>query len=58
MNRTYWGYHLPGLKESDINLAVQPGNYPNLITKWDAPRIIYYVPIDETQTNKLCDQNP
>lgn len=58
MNRTYWGYHLPGLKESDINLAVQPSNYPNLITKWDAPRIIYYVPIDETQTNKLCDQNP
>lgn len=58
MNRTYWGYHLPGLKESDINLSVAPRNYPNLITKWDAPRVIYYVPIDEIQTNRLCVQNP
>ncbi len=37
MNRTYWGYHLPGLKESDINLSVAPRNYPNLVTKWNAP---------------------
>ncbi|MBO9153349.1 RagB/SusD family nutrient uptake outer membrane protein [Chitinophaga sp. GCM10012297] len=58
MNRTYWGYHLPGLKESDIDLSAQPRNYPNLINKWDATRIIYYVPIDEIQTNQLCIQNP
>jgi hypothetical protein len=58
LNRTYWGYHLPGLKESDINLSVNPTNYANMITKWDNNRIIYYIPIDEIQTNKLCGQNP
>lgn len=58
LDRTYWGYHLPGLKESDIDLSAQPRNYPNLITKWNAARIIYYVPIDEIQTNQLCIQNP
>ena len=58
MNRTYWGYHLPGLKESDIDLSVQPGNYTNEIINWDNNRIIYYIPIDEVQTNKLCQQNP
>ncbi|MET7001618.1 RagB/SusD family nutrient uptake outer membrane protein [Chitinophaga defluvii] len=58
LNRTYWGYHLPGLKESDIDLSVNPGNYPNMIVKWNAPRIIYYIPIDEVQTNTLCTQNP
>lgn len=58
MNRTYWGYHLPGLKESDINLSVRPANYGNMTVKWDAARIIYYIPIDEVQTNRLCEQNP
>lgn len=58
LNRTYWGYHLPGLKESDIDLSVNPGNYSNMIIKWNAPRIIYYIPIDEVQTNTLCTQNP
>lgn len=58
MNRTYWGYHLPGLKESDINLANKPAGYPNMTVKWDAARIIYYIPIDEVQTNRLCVQNP
>lgn len=58
MNRTYWGYHLPGLKESDINLAVKPAGYNNMIIAPDAKRIIYYIPIDEIQTNKLCEQNP
>jgi hypothetical protein len=58
MNRTYWGYHLPGLKESDINLAAAPVGYSNMIIKPDANRIIYYIPIDEIQTNKLCQQNP
>jgi len=58
MNRTYWGYHLPGLKESDIDLSTQPGNYNNEIINWDNNRIIYFIPIDEVQTNKLCQQNP
>lgn len=58
MNRTYWGYHLPGLKESDIDLSVQPGNYTNKIINWDNNRTIYFIPIDEVQTNKLCQQNP
>lgn len=58
LNRTYWGYHLPGLKESDINLGAQPGNYNNAIINWDNNRIIYFIPIDEVQTNTLCQQNP
>lgn len=58
LNRNYWGYHLPGLKESDINLSVNPGNYANKVINWDNNRIIYYIPIDEIQTNKLCTQNP
>jgi hypothetical protein len=57
MNRQYWGYHLSGLKESDVNLAVLPTNYANLTTPWNSPRIIYYIPIDEVQTNILCRQN-
>ena len=58
LDRTYWGYHLPGLKETDIDLSRQPSGYPNLVLSWQNPRIIYYIPIDETNTNKLCIQNP
>ncbi len=58
MNRSYWGYHLPGLKETDIDLSVQPTGYPNEIVSWQNPRTIYYIPIDEINTNKLCTQNP
>ncbi len=58
LNRTYWGYHLPGLKETDINLSQSPSGYPNMIVQWTDPRIIYYIPIDEIQTNSLCVQNP
>jgi len=57
LNRTYWGYHLPGLKETDINLSKQPVGYPNMIITPDNPKIIYYIPIDEVQTNTLCKQN-
>lgn len=57
MDRTYWGYHLPGLKETDINLSVNPSGYPNMIIAPSNPRIIYYIPIDEIQTNTLCTQN-
>jgi len=58
LNRTYWGYHLPGLQASDINLAVNPTGYPNMIIAPTDPRIIYYIPIDEINTNSLCTQNP
>jgi hypothetical protein len=57
LNRTYWGYHLRGLKETDINLAVPPAGYNNMITNWNSNRIIYYIPVDEVQSNKLCKQN-
>jgi hypothetical protein len=58
LNRTYWGYHLAGLKESDIDLSAQPANYDNMIINWDNTKTIYYIPIDEIQTNTLCTQNP
>ena len=58
MNRTYWGYHLPGLKETDIDLNRQPSGYQNMITQPGDPSIIYYIPIDEIQSNPLCTQNP
>jgi len=57
MDRTYWGYHLPGLKETDINLATSPSGYANLSVNWNSDRIIYYIPIDEIQSNPQCTQN-
>jgi len=57
LDRTYWGYHLPGLKETDIDLSVAPSGYQNMITQPTDPRVIYYIPIDEIQTNTLCTQN-
>jgi hypothetical protein len=57
MNRTYWGYHLPGLKETDIDLSKKPSGYSNMIINWNDPKIIYYIPIDEIQANPLCIQN-
>lgn len=58
MDRSYWGYHLPGLKETDIDLSKEPTGYPNEIIPPTDPRIIYYIPIDEVQSNPLCVQNP
>jgi hypothetical protein len=58
LNRAYWGYHLPGLKETDIDLSKQPTGYANMIVQPDDPRTIYYIPIDEIQSNPLCTQNP
>ncbi len=58
MDRTYWGYHLPGLKEADIDLSKTPSGYANMIVPSTDPRVIYYIPIDEVQTNTLCTQNP
>jgi starch-binding outer membrane protein, SusD/RagB family len=58
MDRSYWGYHLPGLKESDIDLSTKPNGYANEIVDYTNPRIIYYIPVDETLANPLCLQNP
>jgi hypothetical protein len=58
MDRSYWGYHLPGLKETDIDLSKTPTGYANEIIQPDNPRIIYYIPIDEIVSNNLCVQNP
>lgn len=58
LDRTYWGYHLPGLKESDIDLSKKPAGYANMVIAPDNKRIVYFIPIDEIQTNKLCAQNP
>jgi hypothetical protein len=58
LDRDYWGYHLPGLKETDIDLSKKPVGYADEVIQPTDPRIIYYIPIDEIQTNKLCTQNP
>ena len=58
LNKNYWGYHLPGLKETDINLSRAPSGYQNLSTPFTSPRIIYYLPIDEVLSNPLAVQNP
>ena len=58
MNRAYWGYHLPGLQETDVDLSTDRAGYANQVVNWDNPRIIYYVPIDEIQSNPSCTQNP
>ena len=49
---------IPDLKETDIDLSKEPTGYQNLITAPSSLRIIYYIPVDEVQTNKLCTQNP
>ena len=58
LDRSYWGYHLPGLKETDIDLSKSPTGYANMLVQPSDPRIIYYIPIDEIQSNPLCTQNP
>jgi starch-binding outer membrane protein, SusD/RagB family len=55
MNRSYWGYHLPGLKESDVNYNISaPASFIN----WNDARIIYYIPENEIRINTACTQNP
>nr|WP_067060111.1 RagB/SusD family nutrient uptake outer membrane protein [Mucilaginibacter sp. L294] len=58
LNKAYWGYHITGLKETDIDLSKTPTGYPNLTVPYTNPRIIYYIPVDETLTNPLATQNP
>ncbi|WP_256009318.1 RagB/SusD family nutrient uptake outer membrane protein [Desertivirga xinjiangensis] len=58
LQRLYWGYHLPGLKETDIDLTKAPTGYAKTTVSWSSPRVIYYIPIDEILTNSLVGQNP
>ncbi|MEJ5301801.1 MAG: RagB/SusD family nutrient uptake outer membrane protein [Bacteroidales bacterium] len=53
--RDYWGYHLIGLKESDVDYS-KPA--PVEIIPYDDPRNIYYIPENEIRLNPLCSQNP
>lgn len=57
LNKAYWGYHLPGLSETAIDLSSQPEGFENMSLEYTDPRIIYYIPVDEVQTNTLCVQN-
>jgi len=56
--KNYWGYHLQGLKETDIDLSKTPAGYPNMSVDYTNPRIIYYIPVDEVLSNPLAAQNP
>ncbi|ALL06208.1 glycan metabolism protein RagB [Pedobacter sp. PACM 27299] len=57
LNKAYWGYHLTGLKETDVDLSRIPTGYPNLTVPYTSPRIIYYLPVDEVLSNPLATQN-
>jgi hypothetical protein len=57
MDRTYWGYHLPGLVATDIDLSKKPAGYDKMLIQYTNPRIIYYIPVDEILANPLCKQN-
>ncbi len=56
--RDYWGYHIPGLTVSDIDLSHPPTGYPNLVIPWNSPKVQYYIPVDEILANPKCVQNP
>jgi hypothetical protein len=58
LNKAYWGYHLPGLKETDIDLSKTPTGFANLSVEYTNPRTIYFIPIDEILSNHLAVQNP
>jgi hypothetical protein len=58
LNKAYWGYHLTGLKETDVDLSKTPSGYPNLTVPYTNARIIYYLPVDEVLSNPLAIQNP
>jgi starch-binding outer membrane protein, SusD/RagB family len=55
MDRSYWGYHLTDLKESDIDYSKSA---PTNIIEYTNARIIYYIPEAEVTVNTLCTQNP
>jgi hypothetical protein len=42
LNKAYWGYHLAGLKETDVDLSKTPAGYPNL-TQCPTPTRVRYI---------------
>lgn len=58
LNKAYWGYHLQGLKETDVDLSKIPSGYQNIEVSYMNPRIIYFLPVDEILSNPLAIQNP
>ncbi|WP_219223632.1 RagB/SusD family nutrient uptake outer membrane protein [Pedobacter antarcticus] len=58
LNKAYWGYHLQGLKETDVDLSKVPSGYQNIEVSYMNPRIIYFLPVDEVLSNPLAIQNP
>ncbi len=60
--RDYWGYHLSGLRESDIDLNHKPSElgWPMTIIHIDYndARVLYKIPVDEILANPQCLQNP
>lgn len=56
--RPYWGYHLRGLKETDIKPSTIPSGYANRDVAWNSARTIYYLPVDEVLSNPDVTQNP
>ncbi|QXV66948.1 RagB/SusD family nutrient uptake outer membrane protein [Mucilaginibacter sp. 21P] len=58
LDKTYWGYHITSLKETDIDLSKKPSGYPNLTVPYTSPRTIYFIPIDEILSNNKATQNP
>ncbi len=57
LNKNYWGYHILGLKETDVDLSKTPSGYQNLVVPYSSPRIIYYLPVDEILSNPKAVQN-
>lgn len=56
--REYWGYHIPGLTEAQIDPNSTPVGMPNTKINYTDSRSAYYIPIDEILANPLCTQNP
>ena len=57
IERNYWGYHIKGLNQPDIDLSTPPTGYDNLVIPYNDDKILYYIPIDEILANPLCVQN-
>lgn len=55
--REYWGYHIPGLTESQIDPDNPPIGKTNTRINYTDNRNKYYIPIDEILANPLCTQN-
>jgi len=57
IERNYWGYHIKGLNQPDIDLSTPPTGYDDLVIPYNDNKILYYIPVDEILANPLCVQN-